>query len=265
MTTIRKRGGRYHVQIRKAGQPSLTKSFVKKSDAQTWAKSIESKIERGVFHATSEAEQTTLTSLNERYERDILPTKRSRQAVLSHLRQVQAGLGGISLARLHPADLASYRDQRLKQVGSQSVLHELRLVQRILNTATTEWGIYLPHGNPVSQVRMPKRPKGRERRISPEEETSLVEALAYNPVMRRLVTFAIETGMRRGELANMRWDHINWKAQTLQIPETKTDIPRTIPLSKTALEALSEIPRRLDGIVWGSRPGQHHSSLREGL
>lgn len=196
MATTRKRGNRYHVQVRKNGRPTQTKSFAKKADAQTWAKTIESEMERGVFLDTSEAEKTTVAALIERYKQEILPSKRSRQGVSSHLRQVEVGLGTIPLARLHPTDLASYRDKRLQQVGSQSVLHELRLVQRILNTATKEWGIYLPHGNPVSQVRLPKHPPGRERRISPKEEAHILEALENNLVMRSLVAFAIETGMR---------------------------------------------------------------------
>jgi integrase len=240
MATIRKRGNRYHVQIRKKGQPTLTRSFSKKADALTWAKTLESEIERGVFLDTSKAERTTLATLIDRYEIEVLPSKRSRQGVSSHLRQVRAGLGSITLAKLQPSDLASYRDNRLKHVSPQSVLHELRLVQRILNTAAKDWGINLPHGNPVSLVRMPQRPKARERRLSPEDETRLLESFENNLVMRSLTIFAIETGMRRGELANMRGDHIDWKARTLQIPETKTDTPRTIPLSKKAVEALRE-------------------------
>jgi hypothetical protein len=123
MATIRKRGEHYHVQIRKTGLPPLTKSFTRKSDAQIWAKTIESKMERGVFLNTSEAEQTTLAALIERYERDILPTKRSRQAVSSHLRRLAAKLGAVSLTRLPPSKLASYRDRRLMEVGRQSVLY----------------------------------------------------------------------------------------------------------------------------------------------
>jgi integrase len=251
-----KRGDRYHVQIRKKGQPTLTKSFAKKADAQTWAKTVESRIERGVFLDTSQAQQQTIADVLERYRAEILP-KLSCTALRSdpfRLNTLVEYLGKVSLAKLSSAQVSTFRDERLLQVGPASVVKELGLLSRVLNTATKEWGIYLPHGNPVSQVRMPRRPKGRERRISSEEETSILQALQDNPVMRSLVVFAIETGMRRGEIAGMCRDHINWKAQTLQIPETKTDVPRTIPLSRKAVEVLRELPRRLDGNVWGLRP-----------
>ncbi len=58
-----------------------------------------------------------------------------------------------------------------------------------------------------------------------------------------LVRFAVETGMRRGELLNMRWDDMDTDARTLRIPETKTGVPRTIPLSSEAVRILSDLQR----------------------
>lgn len=75
-------------------------------------------------------------------------------------------------------------------------------------------------------------------------------------MVHSLVLVAIETGMRRVELASMRWEHLDRKGRILQIPETKTDIPRVIPLSLGALEALRELPTRLDGLGLGASPGQ---------
>ena len=46
MATIRKRKGRYNVQIRKEGYPSITKTFTRISVAKKWANSIEADMER---------------------------------------------------------------------------------------------------------------------------------------------------------------------------------------------------------------------------
>ena len=72
-------------------------------------------------------------------------------------------------------------------------------------------------------------------------------------MVKAIVQFAFETSMRREEIANMEWKDINLKARTLHIPKTKTDTPRRIPLSTRAIEVLSGIPRRIDGLVWGIR------------
>ncbi len=67
--------------------------------------------------------------------------------------------------------------------------------------------------------------------------------------------------MRRGEIAAMRWDHLDGpsgpqcrQARVLLIPETKTGTPRRIPLSTTAVAILDALPRRIDGHVWSMRP-----------
>ncbi len=127
---------------------------------------------------------------------------------------------------------------------------ELAILSHALNVAEKDFGIFLPHGNPVSRIRMPSKPRGRERRPTARE----LEALCSDSTVGSVVTYAIESGMRRGEVSSMEWKHINWAAQTLHIPDTKTDVPRTIPLSNKAVKILRSLPRRIDGQVWGLRP-----------
>ncbi len=80
--------------------------------------------------------------------------------------------------------------------------------------------------NPVSMVSLPKMPQGRDRRLELGEEEQL---LSSSGELRRLIIVALETGMRRGEILNIKKSHINFARQTLLIPLTKTDTPRTIP------------------------------------
>src|SRR5512138_1615094 len=46
MATTRKRGQRWHVQIRRKGRPSVTRSFLVKSDADAWARQQELEADR---------------------------------------------------------------------------------------------------------------------------------------------------------------------------------------------------------------------------
>jgi hypothetical protein len=112
MATIRKRGDRYHVQIRKKGQPPITKSFAKKSDALTLAKTVESRIERGIFLDTSQAQQQTVADVLERYRAEILP-KLSSTALRSdpfRLNTLAEHFGKVTLAKLSSALLATFLD-----------------------------------------------------------------------------------------------------------------------------------------------------------
>ncbi|MHB1287111.1 MAG: site-specific integrase, partial [Leptospirales bacterium] len=160
-------------------------------------------------------------------------------------------LGRYSLAAVTPTLISKYRDERGKEVGPQSVNHDLSLLSRLFNVAIKEWGIALPMGNPVRQIRMPRLPSGRERRVFFSEELEKVTTASGVKEFGDLLRFAVETGMRRGEIASMKWKHLDLKKRIIRIPETKNGTPRAVPLSREALRILSDLPRRIDGSVWG--------------
>lgn len=41
MATFRKRNDKWHVQVRRAGHPSQSKSFISKTDAHKWVRQVE--------------------------------------------------------------------------------------------------------------------------------------------------------------------------------------------------------------------------------
>lgn len=254
MPTIRKKGeGQYHVQIRKRGYPTQTKTFTKEADARRWATIIESEMERGVFVSRTEAEATLIKDVLQRFATEVLPTKRSEQSDKSRIKTLMEAFGDYRMASLTSTQVAKFRDQRLKVVGPQSVIHEINLLSRVLKTATMDWGIALPGGLPTAQVRKPTKPRGRDRRVS-DEEIARILGISGSTELRTIVTLAVETGMRRGELAALAWENIDLKNQKAHLPRTKTDVPRDVPLSKTAIKALKAFGVKDDGPVFELQP-----------
>lgn len=239
MATIRKRNNSYHVQIRKQGHPTLTKSFRDKATALAWIKKTESEIERELYLDISVAQRTSLNEVLTRFKDEVLPTKKSGITDLSRIKFLQEHFGNQTLSDLKPYHIAQYRDSRLKKVKPATVLKEIGLLSRVLNACTKDWGIALPSGNPVSQIRLPKSPHGRDRRLSKDEEQAVISALHKTPMVSTIVQIALETGMRRGEILGIESKHIDLQNRTLHIPKTKTDTPRTIPLSVRAVELIS--------------------------
>ena len=98
-------------------------------------------------------------------------------------------------------------------------------------------------------ITLPKSDKARTRRLETGEEQRLL--IGANDQLQRIITLALETGMRRGEILNIKKSHIDLTIRTLFIPSTKTNEPRTVPtfkcsdsVSYRASESLSEaIPR----------------------
>ncbi|TCK06131.1 site-specific integrase [Marinobacterium mangrovicola] len=238
MATVRKLRNKWQAQVRIKGHKPQAKSFTLKSDAVAWARQIETEIQRGVFVDTAVAERMSVREAIERYLSGISDSKKQR-IERSTGRPVVASLGHVSLFNLSNQHLADFRDEQLQLVGPTTVVHRLSLLSKVLKIAAQEWNVPFPKG--VPSVRKPKRPRGRDRRLQEGELESLLEALSETPAVQQIVILAVETAMRRGELVKIEWTHINWTARTLHIPETKTGVPRDVPLSERAIALMNEI------------------------
>lgn len=104
-------------------------------------------------------------------------------------------------------------------------------------------------------VTVPPQPKrGRERRLE-EGELELLMAAAkdYGGEMFAIISFAIETAMRRGEIAGLRWANIDKEKKIAKLQDTKNGENRTVPLSPAALKLLNSLPRNINGKVFSLR------------
>ncbi|OMW08633.1 integrase [Burkholderia pseudomallei] len=235
MATVSKRENGWMCQVRKKGYPATSKKFATKIEALAWGRMIESEMDRGLFASRNDAERTTLADLLDRYTRDISPTKRSGGSDMGRAGKLKKQLGAYKLTALTASHLVDYRDARLKEVSPQTVVHELNLLNRVLTLAIREWGIVLPAG--VPKVIKPRKPQGRDRRLHPDEIQAIIDA-TESLDLRDFIRLAVATGMRRGELASLRWESIDLARRTAHLPVTKTDSPRTVPLSTDAVTIL---------------------------
>ena len=254
MASFEKRSGNWRAIVQREGHGRITKTCDTKAQAQAWASGIENEIARGVFVSRTEAENTTLGDLLNRYEREIASAKKGAQIERYRLNRFrESPLARRSIASIRGTDLALWRDNRLKEVSPATVGREMNILGHVFETARKEWGIALV--NPVRDIRRPPAPNARTRRLVDDEQARLLAtAQAYGGEIGPLITWAIETAMRRGEIAAMRWEHLDRKAKVLLLPETKNGTPRRVPLSMAALAVLDGLPRRIDGRVWGMRP-----------
>lgn len=255
MATFEKRGPyQFRAKVRKLGHKTITKTFNNKRDAEAWARGVEADMDRGAFLSSTIAQRTTVRAALERYQKEVFPRlARGGQDEVSRARRLIFSLGELSLTTLDSSHVAVYRDRQL-QAGAapQTVKHDIGLLGRVLKQCVVEWGIPLPHGIITNQVRKPSLPPGRDRRLVEDEEARLLDAakISKSYDIGGIIIIALETAARRGEIAAMRWEHINLGRRTWHIPKTKTDTPRTVPLSQRALTFLEGLPRRIDGEVW---------------
>lgn len=241
MATIRKRGEySWEAQIRRKGHPTLTKTFLYKADAESWARMVESEIERGVFISRTEAENTTLDEALVRYESEISANKAGVEKEKYFIRRFRADkLAQRSMATIRSADIAAWRDKRLQEVAASTVRRELVLLSHVFSIARREWGMESLQ-NPVETTSKPKQPKGRDRRVSAEEIDAICTE-SQSLELPAIIRIAVETGMRRSEIAGICWEHIDFADRTVFLEHTKNGEERNVPLSTAAIATLQAI------------------------
>lgn len=252
MASFRQRGGKWQARVLRNGYPDQTKTFETKADAEKWARTVESEIDKGQFVSINEAQRTTLGNVIARYLVEVTPTMKGAAEDTIRLKAImRKPIARWSMANLSAAHIATYRDERLKEVSAGTVIRELAYLSAIINHARREWGINVL--NPVQMVRKPQSPQARSRVLTDEEISKLLQAL--EPTGRRshwtkpAVHLALYTAMRRGELLTLRWEHIDLQGRTAFLPDTKNGDSRTVPLSSAAVQVLADLPRHISGLV----------------
>jgi integrase len=257
MATIRKLRGKWQAQVRRKGMAPRAKSFESKADAERWARSLEAEVDRcGVLPDTRLAENTTLAEILTRYKDEITPKKRSAISEVARINGIlRRPICYRTLTLLSTADLASYRDERLKTAAPATVVRELNTISHAIDTARREWGIHLAQ-NPCKLVRRPSPPRGRLRRLVSDEEQILLAAAdaGRSAYMRPLIVLAIETGMRRGELLALEWKHVDLERRVAHLPLTKNGDSRDVPLSIRALGTLRALRLGANDSVFNVAP-----------
>jgi len=244
MATLRKRGARWQVQVRRNGFPQYSKSFLTKSAAEAWARQREVELDKGeVVLQDQRLRTSTVADLLSRYLKDVTPTKLSASSEATRLRAIlRHPFSKLLIKDLTARSVASYRDERLKTVSAPSARRELAILQHCFELAKREWGFPLPI-NPVANVAKPMNATPRIRRVSEAELLNLSAALTRcrNPVVKSAFLFALATGMRRGEVLSLTWVNVDFENRVAFLPMTKNGEPRRVPLSTEAIETLQSV------------------------
>jgi integrase len=246
MATIRKRGTKWQVQVRRKGSPPLSRSFLHKTDAQAWARQVELEADRGDLSPNATVlNQLSIGDIIRRYLNEVIPRKRSARNEAAVLRAfLRHELAHVFLAKLTSAQFAAYRDERLALVKGATVRREFVILRHCFEIARGEWSIPL-RTNPLKTIKLPADSKARDRRLQEDDAEELMKALTTPSAwyLRPFIALAIETGMRRGELLSIRWKDVDMTAPTIRILKTKNGHPRTIPLTPKAVEILGSLSR----------------------
>ena len=259
----------WEATVRRKGHKPVSKTFTLKSQAEAWATDTESDMGNSAYIDKRKSEKVRLEELFSKYRADITTRKAlSSQATESgRLNALSKKWGHIILAQFTDEHVVDHVFDRLDaERSSDTIRKELNLVRDVINTARALWKYRLPF-NPVDEAmvhirkkRLLAPPEERDRRISDQEEKAILKVKHKQPTLiNELYLVAVDTAMRRGEIAASRREHVNFKDATQLIPDSKTDWKtgkgRVIPLTPRVVAIYKSLPEREDGLLWGIQPG----------
>ncbi|WP_084312175.1 tyrosine-type recombinase/integrase [Desulfobulbus elongatus] len=172
-----------------------------------------------------------------------------------YINHILPALGNIPLQEITPIMLMIWKSDLLERgLAPQTIHHIVGLVRRIFNSLI-EWKIF-PGENPASCVKQPVPDNKRQRFLTRNEAHLLLEETRkYSLQTWQISLLSISTGMRAGEIFNIKGEHVNLCNKSIRVIDTKNDRNRTVYLPKSAELMLSEIKIKNNYYVFTDRNG----------
>lgn len=256
--TVRKRkdgGNSYMVRYEPLGHKPVTRTFHLRAQAEAFEREVKrAKGQDTVDLLTGTAQKVTVAQAAKSYRTNYLPgLAKGGRARNSQLQRIEETFGRKFITSLRVHEITEWSVGLLDaDLSVQTVHHHLNTLSGLVEYSRRSMGVHLLE-NPVRLVARPKLGKARDRRLRGDELEWLMRAarLSPHPDLACIITVAIETSMRLGELLAMRWPLVDLRRRIVHLPTSKNGESRTVALSSAAAKALEGLPRRLDGRVWG--------------
>ncbi|MFC3338151.1 site-specific integrase [Paracandidimonas soli] len=149
-------------------------------------------------------------------------------------------------------DLIRTRDEWLAKYKPATVVRRFALISHLYTVARKDWSMPML-ANPVELVRRPAVQDGRTRRIykrimlrgvslqeCPRNELQWIIRATRSRELPIIVMLAIETGMRRSEIAGVRRENIDLVHGTIFLSMTKNGGSRIVPLTPFAKHVMRQ-------------------------
>jgi integrase len=168
--------------------------------------------------------------------------------------------GSSDVTRLQETHVEQYIASRSKSVTDGTIKRELGTLSAAFNHAIKKhhWRVE----NPCIKAETPKAPKGRVRYLSHAEAKTLLQVAGNpvdqrgkfltsqyrSPVLRDFIELALNTGCRKGELLNLKWERVDFSTRLLHLEHTKSGEWQTVPINEAARQVLVQRMRLRDKV-----------------
>ncbi len=234
---------------------------VRRYKAEWTQDDAEAELAKALLKIESEKPQASIT-FSDAVERYLAAKSRKKSVAFDklYLHQLRAAFGGETpLERITAARISAWKAEKLSAIKTRtklpyapaSINRPLAALRHLLQLACDEWEVL----SAVPKIRLEKEPQGRVRWLEPDEEVRLLDACRTSRTkqLAAIVTVALETGLRRGELLGLTWDRVDLSRGVIRLEVTKSGRRREVPMRQAVYDALAALPEPHRGRVWPYR------------
>lgn len=147
----------------------------------------------------------------------------------------------MDLRTITPLMIERFRKSRLKVGNTKSTCNRyLQLLKRMFNVAIDEGYV---EENPARKVKLySEKDNLKERILIEAEEGKLMETCSET--LSPILVVALNTGMRRAEILNLKWSQVDFKARRIRVEKTKSGKVRFIPMNDVLFNELCRVKSR---------------------
>jgi len=192
---------------------------------------------------TTDPTLVTPVLFSEFFEKEYLPVLESRVREGTYTRAVGLGkhvlpvFGSLTLRAINAGHIEGYMRKRAGAdplPAPATINRERSLLSAVLNTAFRRGLIDV---NPVGRVRPLREDNAKDRWLTPQEVQAIIEK--GEEWIRPFILFAVNTGMRIGEICALRWQDLDSNPGFVRVGvESKSHKPRYIPINSASKEIL---------------------------
>ena len=214
-SVFQRKDGRYVAQVRLENGKKKQSYFQTEKEANVALRKMLHEQEKGTLPTGQQ--QLLKTYLNQWLEQVHKPTIRigtynAYRIMLD--KHIIPALGYIPLQRLSPQHVQAFYANKLNEGLSLIRVRGLHSVLHSALEVAVKWNLV---GRNVCDLVSPPVPKRHEiQPLTPEQAQRLLQT-AQGHQLETLLTLALATGMRRGELLGLRWQDIDFEARCLHV------------------------------------------------
>lgn len=227
----------------KVSIPGMDPARLTRQDALKALSIRKAQIAEGKFEIAQTKKPVTFDKFMERYLEYSKTNKKSCERDITSSKVLLKFFGAKTLGQITIWLVEKYKSERQKEntrygrpPAKATINRELACLKNMF-TKAIEWGLL--SSNPVKKVKLFVERPNKLRVLSDYEFQNLYNASSN--FLKPILILAVNTGMRRGEILNLKWEDINFNEGYITVRESKNNDSRMIPLNKVLIETLKSV------------------------